>query len=268
MRWGVSLARARTSVWLYLTQPTLHARIHPTMVKRYKVPGTENEYSRTALQREWSKRVNKYHTPSGRHRVQPEDKDWFIDVAFMFDKQRAKLYHGAAATVNDCKRQTNVFVDKAGLGFGSYHGKKSTHVRKSRCVYFQSALHNFKFRAVSSALADVNEVKDERDRIVEWLRTEIECQIKSFRKANRGGRCHLCRRPLSGKLTHVDHGIAENSFRCIAKDFQTQGHEGGIGRPLSLEDTKDAAIGRLWKTFHKSRANLTMTCSKCNLTNK
>ena len=83
--------------------------------------------------------------------------------------------------------------------------------------------------------------------------------------------------------SHVDHGVDRDSFKCIAADFQrpeavkVEGEEEGegskpntkpLGRALTLEDTKDQPTARAWKAFHRSRANLTLTCSKCNLKNK
>jgi hypothetical protein len=254
------------------------------MRKRYTVVGSEANMSRTGLQREWSQRLKKYRG-TGRKRVTNEaDRRWFVDVARLFDKQREKLYpNGSDADTDECHAMTEVFVDKGGLGFGNYHGKKSGHAHKTRCVYFQHATQPFKFRAVSAALADKDEVRDERLYITEWLRKEIDYQIKEFRKAHRGGRCYLCHKSLHGKLSHVDHGVDRDSFKCIAADFQRP--EGvkvkreeeeeeqkpkakPLGRALTLDDTKDQPTARVWKAFHRSRANLTLTCSKCNLKNK
>lgn len=258
------------------------------MVK-YTVAGEEFT-SRTALRKAWQQRVksatgtvvksgtvaasgNKRKRVTGKARrimLEPSAARWFIEVAFLFGKQRSKLYPSGVNDIHTAQATNVVFLDRADLGFGSYSGKKNKHLRGSKCVFFQHATDKFKFRAVSSDLGDVDERKDGRALVIQWLRREIQCQIDNFREKQRalikdgGYRCAICKTTLGSIESHVDHGVGQESFKELVNRFQ----EKELKRPLNTTDMRDNSIANHWKRFHRLHARLSMTCKQCNLTNK
>ena len=254
---------------------------------KYTVDG--EEHSKTSLQRLWRERVRGHLFPGkvktqrgiskrrqttkgkrkGRVALSDSEGEWFVRVACLFDKQRKRLYGTDQTSPEICLRANQVFIDKASLGFGSYTGSKrgAKHTANVQCIFFADRYDPSKFRAVSSQLGDSDSGKDTASAIKAWLRQQIESQIHRFRHDAKGDmekyKCALCRRQLGlGIESHVDHGTGEQSFKRLAERFQE------LTRTITLEDRSSTAMARSWQKFHREHCSLSLTCRKCNLTNK
>lgn len=249
---------------------------------KYTVQGEEFG-SKTALQRAWRvrfgevcKRRKAPKEPStvcrkpvvkkrGRIDIAGEEADWFIEAAFHFDKQRARLYPEGVDALGVALSANNVFAENASAGFGSlFGGRVPKHLKK--CIFFQDKQVPHRFRTVNSMLKDDDLKRDTKTAIIAWLRQAIQPQIDSFRAKDRKYgtyHCFLCACDLKGEENHVDHGVGRDSFREIAQRFQDE----GLGRPLTLDDLK-GGMTKKWRRYHKTNATLQMTCRTCNLTNK
>lgn len=264
------------------------------MVK-YTVDGVDYN-SKAALQREWRSKVqglqkrNRRGVQGKRHParlcVTGSDANFFVEAAFLFQKQRRRLYPADSGSLVTCKASTTVFIDKAGIAFGrGYRGKQvSKYLAKATCVFFGSTADSEKFRAVSSTLGDdpapcsVNESQKApgppsrkvQPPVAAWLRREIQHQIDRYRKEQKKGiltgayKCALCARTLGKVESHVDHGTGASSFKAISERFQ----EEKMLRSLRVADIGDAVTGKLWRNYHLRQATLSMTCKDCNLRNK
>lgn len=251
---------------------------------KYTVCGSEYR-SKAAVQREWRARMKallKQHKQGvrGRHTggrvlVPVSEGEWFVEAAFLFGKQRARLYPSSAPSLHCCKLSTRVFIDRAGLAFGKYAGKRvSKYMANASCVFFCCATDPSTYRSVSSDLGEPpkpgSDGKCAKSAIVAWLRREIQHQIDRFRNEQKKGillgtyKCKLCNTALGKIESHVDHGTGTKSFKSIAARFQTD----KLFRPLTPEDITSTNIAKRWKTFHLNEATLTMTCRDCNLRNK
>ena len=138
------------------------------MVK-YTVDGVDYN-SKAALQREWRSKVQELQKRRNRRGVTVQkgnrhparlcvtgsDATFFVEAAFLFQKQRRRLYPADSGSLVTCKASTTVFIDKAGIAFGrGYRGKRvSKYLAKATCVFFGSTADTEKFRAVSSTLGD------------------------------------------------------------------------------------------------------------------
>ena len=249
---------------------------------KYTVQGEEFG-SKTALQRAWRVRFGEVckrrKAPKeantvcrkpvvkkrGRIDIAGEEADWFIEAAFHFDKQRARLYPEGVDALGVALSANNVFAENASAGFGSlFGGRVPKHLKK--CIFFQDKQVPHRFRTVNSMLKDDDLKRDTKTAIIAWLRQAIQPQIDSFRAKDRKYgtyHCFLCACDLKGEENHVDHGVGRDSFREIAQRFQDE----ELGRPLALDDLK-GGMTKKWRRFHKTNATLQMTCRACNLTNK
>jgi len=246
---------------------------------KYTVQGVQFN-SKTALQRAWRDKfggICKYKKTKnsaftkpvlkkrGQIEIEGDDADWFIEAAFKFDKQRARLYPDGVDDMEYAKSANNVFIDNASTGFGSlFGGRIPKHMKK--CIFFQDKEVPHKFRTVNSLLKDDDLQRDTKTAAVAWLRQAVQSQIDLFRSRQRKSKsyiCALCACDISGQENHVDHGVGIDSFKAIAQRFQDE----EIGRPLAIADMK-SNMKKKWRKFHKYNANLSMTCRACNLTNK
>ena len=249
---------------------------------KYTVQGEEFK-SKTALQRAWRARFGELckgkKAPAqantvcrkpvvkkrGKVAIEGADADWFIEAAFHFDKQRARLYPDGVDDLEVAFAANNVFAENASVGFGSLFGARvPKHLKK--CIFFQDKQVPYRFRTVNSMLQNDDVKRDAKTAAIAWLRQAIQPQIDSFRVRNRKYstyRCALCACDLKGEENHVDHGVGRDSFREIAQRFQDE----QLQRPLTLDDLK-CGTKKKWRRYHKLQATLSMTCRACNLTNK
>lgn len=259
---------------------------------KYTVQG-QSYTSKTALQREWRQRLTKadklaqkgsvkasnrlFKHPKKRGKsvprvqLEPEQAAWFLEVAMQFPKQRQRIFPTNATDITTVKARTAVFIDRAGVAFGNYYGKKaSKYLTNARCIFFQNKADPSQFRTVP---ADFGPVASQggASTVTSWMRQAIQHQIDRFRKkqvaeAKKGGKyvCAICDRRLGGVESHVDHGVGPDSFKAIKADFQTN----EMKRELKLTDTTNEGVLKRWRAFHLGRAKLRMTCRNCNLTNK
>ena len=249
---------------------------------KYTVQGEEFR-SKTALQREWRTRfgeickrrrcptktavgsqksaVNK----RGKIDIEGKEREWFIEAAFHFDKQRVRLYPDGVDDLKVALDATNVFAEKASLGFGSLFGGNVPKNLK-KCIFFQDKKVPYRFRTVNSMLQDDDIRRDTKTTVIAWLRQAIQPQIDSFRTRSRkytSFKCAICECDLKGEENHVDHGVGRDSFKEIAQRFQDE----ELQRPLVIDDLK-GTMKKKWRRHHKRSATLSMTCRFCNLTNK
>lgn len=245
--------------------------------------GSVEYTSKSALQREWRSRVKRLYTQhtkgkkskKNRLLLTGSDADFFVEVAYLFEKQRCRLYPTLGQSLTTCKASTVVFLAKAGTAFGSYRGKRvSKYMADATCVFFGCAADNTRYRSVSSALGDTCSAPTKpgqvTPQVAAWMRREIQHQIDRFRKEQKKGiitgtyKCKLCGRALGRVESHVDHGTGAKSFKSISLRFQTE----KLMRPVTVCDMTDPTIGKLWRNFHLRNATLAMTCRDCNLRNK
>ena len=209
--------------------------------------------SSTALRRAWSQRLRRYKPKGGsaprRRKVNPQDTSWFLQAARACASHRHK--------VPDTDAQ--MYVDRADRAFEGMPARLvSRHVKRCVCVFVETAAGP---RALNGKLDLLRETVP-RTRTA-WMRQAVQRQIDVFRAAARrdGPRCHLCHKSLQGKMTHVDHGVGEYSFKDIARRF-------GETRTPAEMTTGGKAVRRQWQRFHKKNARLALACVACNLANK
>ena len=198
------------------------------------------------------------------------DKEWFIEVAFLSEKMRTKLYPKNASDLASAKAGTLVFIDKASRGLGVACKSKlpMRHMGKQRCIFFQNKHRKYEFSSVPADLGAARSCGKATVRA--WMRHEVQPQIDAFRRQERALACYgdyicgICNKPLGKKENHVDHGTGEKSFRGIAEAFEHK----ILKRQLTVEDTKNPQVGKQWRRHHKVHADLRMTCKNCNLVNK
>ena len=217
---------------------------------KYEVQGQQFN-SKAALQRAWRERVtNAVVRARARCLLSVPESHWFIEAAFHFEKQRARLYPDGVQLLDLAKTTNEVFISKP------------TNLAKAapKCVFFQQVGLRHKCRTVSSMLQDHDTERDTKTTVAAWLRQSIQYQIDSFRSKQKRSKpysCFRCGAELADRENHVDHGTGADSFKEIARRFGT----------LTLADLKGSTRTR-WRKFHLKNANLTMTCRPCNLTNK
>jgi len=215
--------------------------------------------SNTAIRRAWSQRLRRY-VPIGRlpqrRRLCPVDADWFRAAARACPSHRDKIPD------SDCV----LYVDRADKAFSRMPPRLvSRHVKKNACVFVETDAGP---RALSGKL-DIRRAESPKC-ATSWMRQAIQRQIDLFRaRESRGdARCHLCAKSLKGKLSHVDHGVGEFSFKDIARRF-LQKMEGLHGQHASERGASaQNALRRRWQQFHRKHARLSMACVSCNLANK
>ena len=152
-----------------------------------------------------------------------------------------------------------MFVDRADRAFGGLPVRLvSRYMKRCVCLFVETPTGP---RTLNGRL-DMTRGNAPRASTV-WMRQAVQRQIDLFRARARrdGARCHICNKSLQGKITHVDHGVGERSFREIARRFS----EGKTASDLSSGKT---LIRRQWQRFHKTHARLALACVSCNLTNK
>ena len=250
------------------------------MSTRYLVVGTEYG-SKTALQREWRNRYNKYINTKFPAKVSEIDRKWFVSAAHASGTHRKFLFSkNSSEDLSSCLLQTDVFIDKVARSFGPGKHKVSKHMKKQSCVFFASRSDKKQCRVVSNNLGDT-QLSRNKFEITGWMRQAIQSQIDQYRRSrklqssllsatnHKPYNCDICKCNCKGKENHIDHGTGNQSFKEIMRAFE---HD-VIGRPLEITDlttnkSSEAKIRVKWKKFHKKFARLSLTCKKCNLTNK
>lgn len=187
----------------------------------YQVAG-ETYGSKTALQREWRLRVQRYPAPSAKLRVKRKpnlgdidqpvsvtsvavsevDRAWFVAAAFVSATHRSLLFgavlhsgvtHGPGACLERCQQATAVFVDSAATSFKSgalRFGVRALpagvcrHLAARRCVFFRCVGTPNKFRSVSGKVGD-DPVKQRKLCVLGWLRQAVQCQIDAYRRSRK-----------------------------------------------------------------------------------
>lgn len=233
--------------------------------------------SDTALKRAWkslapslSEPVNKALSAlddGGKRYIEGDLRKWYIEAAYATKYRRDQLQW---TDLDAALRETRVFVARA-----DYHNKKPK-CASVRCIFFENP--DGYVQPVSAESTD--KARDPATYINRLLRTSIQYQIDLFRKCNRliargalNGRptklrCAVCNKCIHGE-SHVDHGTGTKSFRAIAADFLRTIIQAGTV-DLYSRQVMDLLPRHIedWKQFHLRRATLTLTHSKCNLTNK
>ena len=228
--------------------------------------------NKTGLRKQWQHLCKTHGCKDKKERVYLKGKarEWFVETAFLSDNLRGKLYPRDTTDLQVAKDNTMVFIDRSNLGMGVACKSKipSRHMGKTRCIFFQNKERKYQFRSVPADLGESR--SNEKNVVVSWLRHQIQPQIDDFRKSQRslaktgGYVCQLCKKSLGKKENHVDHGAGQHSFKEIVKAFYRYMKK----ETLSQEDIKDPLVGKAWRSFHKTWACLSMTCKKCNLSNK
>jgi len=273
--------------------------------------------SKTEMQREWRQVVGEFpstgkrkHSPTGgtmpksRVYVSDQAREWFIRVAMLSPKHRAKVFY-KGRPFTECSKwpslqqgvqseevikqviaSTLVFIDKAdtGCSIKGFSMRNNNAVIKApfkqmarqRSVFFQNIQLPHMFKTIPSTFenkAKPSKANVPRNDLTRLLRQAIQPQIDSFRKECKAeakfGKyvCNLCQKPLGRKENHVDHGVGAASFKCISQDFIDLYPKLYQGTP-SVENMQSGPALDYWQRFHRMRANLKMTCKQCNLTNK
>jgi hypothetical protein len=233
----------------------------------------DEEYaSKAALQREWRDRSRRYSGP-GRVSVSQDDSVWFMTAAFVSVTHRKFLFGGEYNDLSKCLTSNTVHVDIVGASSARY--KVSKYMRQARCVFFVSMADPTRSHTSSSNLGDSQSQKI-RLATTGWLRQSVQSQIDAYRRkrkmqasllesvTHRPYNCDICHKSCRGKENHIDHGTGDKSFKSILKNFQTE----CLLREVTVEDGQHQSVRSKWQKYHRQKAQLSLTCKMCNLTNK
>jgi hypothetical protein len=236
--------------------------------------------SNAALQVAWRSRVKKYCTAKSRKipqqtKVSDDDVAWFMDICEQCPSHKVKLKNATIATVIP-----TMVVDRSDAGFRPSKDHESArrtpgiskHMKFYPCVFVMDKKTG-RLRSLPNKL-DMRETKADTGRIptyiTNWMRSSVESQIDEFRSVSRLNNqmdCHICKKSVEKRKSHVDHGTGERSFRSIARAFV-------VSQDLKMPamDKLTSKIGSIfrhqWSIFHRKHAILSMSCATCNLTNK
>ena len=96
----------------------------------------------------------------------------FIEAAFHFDRQHARLYPDGVDDLEIAFAANSVFAESASVGFSSLFGARVPK-RLKKCVFFQDKQVPYRFRTVNSMLQNDDVNRDTKTAVVAWLRQAI-----------------------------------------------------------------------------------------------
>jgi hypothetical protein len=236
--------------------------------------------SNAALQVAWRSRVKKYCTARSRKIPQQtpisnDDVAWFMSICEQCPSHKLKLKNATSATA-----VPTMVVDRSDAGFRPSKVVESTrrtpgiskYMKFYPCVFIIDKKTG-RLRSLPNKL-DMREARVDTGKtpayITNWMRSSIESQIDEFRSVSRLNNemdCHICKKNVEKRKSHVDHGKGERSFRAIAQAFVTS-QDNKIPSFDKLTSKTGSTFRHQWSIFHRKHAILSMSCATCNLTNK